>query len=47
MSYIDAIYKIDYTNNELVPIDTKPVATDKSLTYKRRIKTEVIDDLHT
>nr|DAJ46701.1 MAG TPA: hypothetical protein [Caudoviricetes sp.] len=39
LSYIDAIYKIDYTNNELVPIDTKPVATDKSLTYKRRIKT--------
>lgn len=39
LSYIDAIYKIDYVNNELVPIDTKPVATDKSLTYKRRIKT--------
>lgn len=39
LSYIDAIYKIDYTNNELVPIDTKSVATDKSLTYKRRIKT--------
>lgn len=39
LSYIDAIYKIDYNNNELIPIDTKPVATDKSLTYKRRIKT--------
>ena len=39
LSYIDAIYKIDYANNELIPIDTKPVATDKSLTYKRRIKT--------
>lgn len=39
LSYIDTIYKIDYANNELIPIDTKPVATDKSLTYKRRIKT--------
>lgn len=39
LSYIDAIYKIDYTVNQLIPIDTKPVATDKSLTYKRRIKT--------
>lgn len=39
LSYIDAIYKIDYANNQLIPIDTKPVVNDKSLTYKRRIKT--------
>ena len=39
LSYIDAIYKIDYSKNQLIPIDTKPVAGDKSLTYKRRIKT--------
>lgn len=39
LSYIDSIYKIDYTTNQLIPIDTKPVASDKSLTYKRRIKT--------
>lgn len=38
LSYIDAIYKIDYETSQLIPIDTKPVA-DKSLTYKRRIKT--------
>lgn len=39
LSYIDAIYKIDVENNQLIPIDTKPSATDKALTYKRRIKT--------
>lgn len=39
LSYIDSIYKIDYAANQLIPIDTKPVASDKSLTYKRRIKT--------
>lgn len=39
LSYIDSIYKIDYTTKQLIPIDTKPVASDKSLTYKRRIKT--------
>ena len=39
LSYIDSIYKIDYATKQLIPIDTKPVATDKSLTYKRRIKT--------
>ena len=38
LSYIDSIYKIDYTTNQLIPIDTKPTA-DKSLSYKRRIKT--------
>lgn len=39
LSYIDEVYKIDYRTNELVPIDTKPVANDKSLSYKRRVKT--------
>lgn len=39
LSYIDNIYKIDETNHQLIRIDTKPVKTDKSLTYKRRIKT--------
>lgn len=39
LSYIDSIYKIDYATKQLIPIDTKPVVTDKSLTYKRRIKT--------
>lgn len=39
LSYIDSIYKIDYATSQLIPIDTKPVASDKSLTYKRRIKT--------
>lgn len=39
LSYIDSIYKIDYETHQLIPVDTKPVATDKSLTYKRRIKT--------
>lgn len=39
LSYIDSIYKIDYSTNELILIDTKPVANNKTLTYKRRIKT--------
>lgn len=39
LSYIDSIYKIDYATSQLIPIDTKPVSSDKSLTYKRRIKT--------
>ena len=39
LSYIDSIYKIDYDNNQLILIDTKPVATNKALTYMRRIKT--------
>lgn len=39
LSYIDAMYKIDYDTNQLIPIDTKPVANDKTLSYKRRIKT--------
>lgn len=39
LSYIDAIYKIDTASQQLIPIDTKPSETDKTLTYKRRIKT--------
>ena len=39
LSYIDSIYRIDYDTNQLIPIDTKPVANDKTLSYKRRIKT--------
>lgn len=39
LSYIDSIYKIDYSTNELILIDTKPIANNKTLTYKRRIKT--------
>lgn len=39
LSYIDSIYKIDYFTNELILIDTKPIANNKTLTYKRRIKT--------
>lgn len=38
LSYIDCVYKIDAQTKELIPIDTAPVETDKSLTYKRRIK---------
>ena len=39
LSYIDSVYRIDYNSNELIPIDTKPVPNNKSLTYKRRVKT--------
>ena len=39
LSYIDSIYIIDYDTQQLIPIDTKPVAADKVLSYKRRIKT--------
>lgn len=39
LTYIDSIYKIDLTSKQLIPIDTKPVKTDNTLTYKRRIKT--------
>lgn len=39
LSYIDSVYRIDYNTNELIPIDTKPVANNKSLSYKRRVKT--------
>ena len=39
LSYIDSMYRIDYETNQLIPIDTKPVASDKALSYKRRIKT--------
>jgi hypothetical protein len=39
LSYIDSIYILDSANKQLIPIDTKPVANDKVLSYKRRIKT--------
>jgi hypothetical protein len=39
LSYIDSIYILDRENRQLIPIDTKPVANDKVLSYKRRIKT--------
>jgi hypothetical protein len=39
LSYIDSIYIVDNANNQLIPIDTKPVANNKVLSYKRRIKT--------
>ena len=38
-TYIDSVYRIDYNTRQLIPIDTKPVASDKALTYKRRVKT--------
>lgn len=39
LTYIDSVYRIDYNTRQLIPIDTKPVASDKALTYKRRVKT--------
>ena len=39
LTYIDSVYRIDYDTHQLIPIDTKPVASDKALTYKRRVKT--------
>lgn len=39
MTYIDCAYMIDKNTNELVLIDTKPIASDRAKTYKRRIKT--------
>lgn len=39
LTYIDSVYTIDYKTRQLIPIDTKPVATDKALSYKRRVKT--------
>lgn len=38
ISYIDAIYLIDYENNTLIPVDTKPVPSDQAKTTARRIK---------
>lgn len=38
ISYISDIYQIDRVNGELLKIDTKPMATDKTLTTKRKIK---------
>ena len=38
ISYIDAIYLIDYDNNTLIPVDTKPVPSDQAKTTARRIK---------
>ena len=39
MTYIDCAYMIDKETHELVLIDTKPIASDRAKTYKRRIKT--------
>lgn len=39
LTYIDSVYRIDYNTRQLIPIDTKPVASDKALSYKRRVKT--------
>jgi hypothetical protein len=39
LTYIDSVYRIDYNTCQLIPIDTKPVASDKALSYKRRVKT--------
>lgn len=39
LTYIDSVYRIDYDTHQLIPIDTKPVASDKALSYKRRVKT--------
>ena len=38
VSYIDAIYLIDYENNNLIPVDTKPDPNDQAKTSARRIK---------
>lgn len=38
VSYIDAIYLIDYDNNNLIPVDTKPDPNDQAKTSARRIK---------
>lgn len=39
ISYIDDIYVIDKTNNELIKIDTKPERLKPDVTVKRKIKT--------
>ena len=39
LTYIDSVYRIDKENRTLIPIDTKPVASDRALSYKRRVKT--------
>lgn len=39
LTYVDSMYQIDAANQQLIPIDTKPLANDKALSYKRRIKT--------
>lgn len=39
MTYIDCAYMIDKETHELILIDTKPIASDRAKTYKRRIKT--------
>lgn len=38
LAYIDDIYYIDSTNNELVPIDTKPVSDNIGKTIRRKIR---------
>ena len=39
LTYVDSAYKIDIENNQLIPVDCKPVIGNDALTYKRRIKT--------
>lgn len=46
VSYIDAIYVIDYENNNLVPVDTKPDPNDQAKTSARRVKA-FYDIIHT
>ena len=38
VAYIDTAYVIDINNNELIPVDTKPVPNDMAKTAGRRIK---------
>lgn len=38
IAYIDSVYLIDYDNNELVPVDTKPDPNDLGKTVARRVK---------
>ena len=38
VAYIDSAYIIDHTNNQLIPVDTKPDPNDMAKTAARRIK---------
>lgn len=38
VAYIDSAYIIDHTNNQLIPVDTKPEPNDMAKTAARRIK---------
>lgn len=39
LSYIDCVYIIDRETSQLIPVDTKPVPNNDTMTYKRKVKT--------